>query len=207
MSNVNVKVSREATALIETLMIENPYPSKADWRNLIMKHPEYASQIADFSIMFNSSFHLQMEAYDEPLDQNVFDEVSSQLFDILDNTESSACLAQERLSQIVGPMSWAVAKDIGLRDHVDFLDQIISGETKPPLQIVRKLAQKLSVEFSSLTQAFALNFSHRQLQYYQSDGKPQERQEPLDWEKAVRIADLNKEETDYLLSLEREIKE
>lgn len=205
MNNMNVKVSREATALIEALLLENPRPSNGDWKALVMNNPDYASEIADFSMLFARNTHLQPEAYDEPLDQDLFDELSEHLFDMLGSVESSANVAQVQLAKIVGPRSRTIAQDIGLREHVELLDQIISGETKAPFLLVKRLASNLGLEIASLVQAFALNFSHRPAQAFKSDGKPQLEQEPIDWDAAVRAAELDQEDTDYLLSLERKI--
>jgi len=205
MNNMNVKVSREATALIEALLLENPHPTNGDWKALVMNNPDYASEIADFSMLFARNIHLQSEAYDEPLDQDLFDELSEQLFDMLGSVESSANVAQVRLEKIVGPKSRTIAREIGLREHVELLDQIISGETKAPFVLVKRLAGNLGLEIASLVQAFALNFSHRPAQSFKSDRKPQLEQEPIDWECAVRAAELGHEDTDYLLSLERKL--
>lgn len=71
--------------------------------------------------------------------------------------------------------------------------------------LVKRLAGNLGLEIASLVQAFALNFSHRPAQSFKSDRKPQLEQEPIDWECAVRAAELGHEDTDYLLSLERKL--
>lgn len=205
MNNVNVKVSREATALIEAHLLENPHPTNGDWKNLMMKNPDYALEIADFSMLFSRSIHLQPEAYDEPLDQDLFDDVSEHLFDMLNSVESLADLAKIKLEKIVGPKSRIIAQDIGLRDHVELLDQIISGETYVPFVLVKRLARNLGLEAASLVQAFEINFSHRSLQAFKSDIKPQLVHEPITWRDAVLAAELNREETNYLLNLEREI--
>ncbi|MYN04532.1 hypothetical protein GTP41_20785 [Pseudoduganella sp. DS3] len=205
MDNMNVKVSREATALIEALLLENPHPTNSDWKALVMNNPDYASEIVDFSILFERNVHLQSEAYDEPLDQDLFDELSEHIFDMLGTVESSASEAQAKLSKIVGPKSRVIARDIGLREHVEILDQIISGETKAPFVLVKRLASNLGLEIASLVQAFALNFSRRPAQAFKSDGKPKLEQEPIDWEVAVRAAELDQEDTNYLLGLERKI--
>lgn len=205
MNNVNVKVNRKAMALIEALLLENPHPANGDWKTLLMNNPDYASEIADFSMLFAGRSHLQPEAYDEPLDQDLIDEVGEHLFAMLETVESSANFAQIQLEKIVGPKSRAIAQNIGLRDHVELLDQIISGETKAPFILVKRLARHLETAIASLIQAFALNFAHRSAQAFKSDGKPQMEKEPIDWADAVRAADLDSEETNYLLNLEREI--
>lgn len=204
MTNLNVKLSREATALVESLMLDNPHPTNADWRGLIMNNPNLASEIADYSVWYSRSVHLDMDSYEEPLDSELFDGVSGQLMNALTSHEPVTHSADSVLNEIVGSRARTIANEIGLRSHVDLLDQLISGETKAPYILVKRLALKLGLEVTSLVQMFVFNFSIRSSQEFKSTGKPQLEKEPINWADAVRAAKLDRAETEYLLGLARE---
>jgi hypothetical protein len=197
--------SSAAAALIESLLYERPFPVVADWKSLIQAHPSLAEEIADFAIWFGETNRADNQALDTPVDEVLANATKSSLLSVLYSNTAPVEQAKAALQKCKGPAARAVAREIGLGERVDLLDQVVSGEARAPYALVKRLARKFELHLAAVAEVFAVNFQNRPVQAFKTDGKPEMSQQPVSWKEAVDAAGVKGEEAKRLLQLEREM--
>lgn len=193
--------------LIEDFLIDHRYPETRDWKELIDAHPEYAGAIADAALSHRSSTNLEDVANEWPLNQSVFNNTISMVWNLVHQTPSPVLAdAKRRVAAIQGPTAKKVAIELGIGPYPSLLSGILVGRTLAPKLIVEALAAKLEVPLSTLTELFRRTFFESEVPAFKSpDSQPQLAAHPSTWEQAVNVLDLTPEETARLLKLSDEV--
>jgi hypothetical protein len=195
--------SRNATALIESFLYEHPAPTVADWKLLIKAHPSLAGEIADFAIWIGETDRTEEQVLDAPVDEVLANATKSSLLSALDANTAPVEQAKAALRTCKGPAARTVAREIGLGERVDLLDQVVSGEARAPYVLVKRLARKFELQLAAVAGLFAVNFQNRPLPAFKADGKPQLGEQPISWHQAVAASGAMGDEARRLLQLEQ----
>jgi hypothetical protein len=197
--------SRGATALIEFFLYAHPAPTTADWKALITANPSMAEDIADFAVWIGETNRNEVSAPDMPMDEELANATKSSLLSALGANTAPVEQAMAALKQCKGPVARTLAREIGLGERVDLLDQVVSGEARAPYALMKRLARKFELHLAAVAEVFAVNFQNRPVQAFKTDGKPQLSQEPVSWKQAVEASGAQGDEARRLLQLEREM--
>lgn len=194
----------EALALIEAFLVATPQPTSEQWREFTLAHPEHAIQIADTSLMLYAD---DGDAINPEIDFDIelFNATRSAMLNVMHSNTSSFDGAKTALKQCKGPAARNFARQIGLGEHVDLFNQMVSGEVYAPYVLLKRLAKSLQIGLTSMAEIFALNFQNQQAQAFKADGKPVLHRQPVSWEQAVKAAGISGEEASRLLLLEKEM--
>ncbi|KRB79052.1 hypothetical protein [Noviherbaspirillum sp. Root189] len=201
MSEQTNLTEKEASLVIEAFLAAHPHPSAQQWKELTLIHPQYAAQIAEISLMFDEG-----ESDDEIVfDAELFNATRSLMLNAVHANTGPVAEARTALKQCRGPAARKFARQIGLGEHVDLFNQVISGEVSAPYVLIKRLAEKLQVQLAALANVFQLNFQLQPKQSFSSDGKPGVDSQPVSWEEAIRAAGISGEEATRLLHLDKEV--
>ena len=195
--------SYEASALIEAFLAANPQPTSDQWKALTLANPKHAAQIADAALLHA----IENEDTGEPLptEDDVFNQTRSAMLDAIESNTAPIETAKVALKQCRGPAARTFARAIGLNEHVDLFNQMVSGETFVPYVLLKRLASKLNVRVAAMAEVFSLNFQSQPAQSFKADGKPGVARKPQRWEDAVKAAGITGEEAAQLLALQKEL--
>lgn len=201
MSNRTDTAGKKAAAVIEAFLATHPRPSPEQWRELTLMHPQYATQIAETSLLLAEGDSEEVV----PFDLELFNATRSAMLTEVAKNANTVSEAKAALKQCRGPAARKFASQIGLGDRDELLNQIVSGEVSAPYVLVKRLAAKLHVQFVALAEVFLLNSQAHPAQSFKADGKPQVNLQPASWEEAIRAAGITGDEAARLLQLENEI--
>ena len=200
--NNKCSASHEASSLIEEFLAANSQPTSEQWKALAMANPKYAVQIADAALFLSP---LETEDHTEtPFDTELFNATRSAMLSAVEASTAPVEAAKAALRQCRGPAARSYARQIGLGEHVDLFNQMVSGEALAPYVVMKRLAAELHVRLAAMKEVFSLNFHNRQVQSFKADGKPNMSSAPTSWENAVRAAGITGAEASRLLDLEQE---
>ncbi len=205
MINYERKATNTVTPLIESFLKSNPQPTNADWKQLIDANPEQATDIAEVAMLFGDVRSLDESAYDEPIDENLFNETKSYVLNLVSTNKAPVIEARSAVDNVKGPKARAVARDIGLGERVSLYNQVVSGEIKAPYVLLKRLARLFRVQLASLAEVFSANFANRPVPVFKSDNKPELLTEPMSWRQAITAAGITGEEAERLIALEKEL--
>ncbi|MFT3848528.1 MAG: hypothetical protein QM739_07545 [Propionivibrio sp.] len=205
MINHDRKVTNTVTPLIDSFLKSNPQPTNADWKRLIDANPEQATDIAEVAVLFGDVRSLDESAYDETIDENLFNETKSYVLNLVSANKAPVIEARNAVDNVKGPKARAVARDIGLGERVSLYNQVVSGEIKAPYVLLKRLARLFRVQLASLAEVFSANFANRPVPVFKSDNKPELLTEPMSWRQAITAAGITGEEAERLIALEKEL--
>lgn len=194
-----------AAIIIESFLCANPNPTSSKWKTLILANPEFAEEISDFALWHGKTRHIDESAFDEPVDEQLFNATKSELLSALYINTAPVEKARVELLKFKGPAARNIAREIGLGERVDLFNQMICGEVRAPYALLKRLSSKMGVQLAALAEVFSLNFMNRPAQAFKADGKPQHDVEPISWKQAIEAADIKEEEAERLLHLEKEM--
>jgi len=204
-TGMNDKLSAryEAFTLIEEFLAANPQPTPEQWKALTLANPQHAVQLADAALMLSIDAEDAGEAL--PFEIELFNATRSAMLNAVEANTVPVEAAKAALKQCRGPAARKFAREIGLGDHVDLFNQMVSGETFAPYVLVKRLAAQLHVRLAAMAEVFSLNFQNQPAQFFKADGKPSTIRKPQSWEEAVKAAGITGEEASRLLHLEKEL--
>ena len=205
MNDIKRPASAVVTTLIESFLYTHPQPTKANWKELIVANPAFAEDIADFAMWYGKTEHIDESAFDEALDEELFNATKSNLLSTVYTNTAPLEKAKVAFQKCKGPMARNIARKIGLGERVDLFDQVVSGEAHAPYVILKRLARTFSLQLAAVAELFALNFQNRQMQAFKSEDKPKVDLEPISWREAVVATGVKGEEAQRLLHLEKEM--
>jgi hypothetical protein len=191
-------------ALLEEFLKKFPNPTSADWKDLIDRHQEVETELAEASIAFRRA---RVEAFESDIEREAQDiyegTISFALNKVFQEPGPVLNQAQTKVSAILGSKAKEVAQEIGLGPYGPLLTGVLSGRTLAPSRVLRALSAKLDLSIAALTEHFRRTFTARQLASYKAiDGKPQVKINPSSWEDAVTSLKLSSEETARLLEFD-----
>ena len=195
----------DISTLVESFLYAHPNPTTSHWKELIAANPALAEEVADLALWHGRANRLDDSAYEEALDVDLANSTKSELLSSMHKNTAPVEKAMRALQKCKGPMARNVAREVGLGERVDLLDQAISGEARAPYVIVKRLARKFELQLAAVAEVFATNFQNRTVPAFKSDNKPQVGQEPISWKQAVDAAGIKGEEAQHLLHLEKEM--
>ncbi|SPA36215.1 hypothetical protein CBM2606_A10119 [Cupriavidus taiwanensis] len=195
--------SYEASTLLEAFLTANPQPAPEQWKALTLANPKLAAQIADAELML--SIDAEDAGAELPFEAELFNATRSAMLNAVETNTAPIEAARVALKQCRGPAARKYARQIGLGEHVDLFNQMVSGETSAPYVLLKRLAAQLQVRLAAMAEVFSLNFQNQPAQSFKADGKPSKSRKPVSWEEAVKAAGINGQEAARLLHLEREL--
>ena len=193
--------SNNAASVIEGFLAENPHPTMAQWKQLTLAYPAYASQIAEVSLLVSTP----VQRVDDEVDSELFNATKSGMLSAVHANTSPIDEVRSALKQCKGPSARNFARQIGLGERVDLFNQVVSGEVVAPYVLLKRLAMQLEVRLTAMAEVFSTNFNNQQMQSFKADGKPIMDVHPASWEQAVRAAGVTGDEAVRLLHLEKEM--
>lgn len=193
--------SNNAASVIEGFLAENPHPTMAQWKQLTLAYPAYASQIAEVSLLVSTP----VQRVDDEVDSELFNATKSGMLSAVHANTSPIDEVRSALKQCKGPSARNFARQIGLGERVDLFNQVVSGEVVAPYVLLKRLAKQLEVRLTAMAEVFSTNFNNQQMQSFKADGKPIMDVHPASWEQAVRAAGVTGDEAVRLLHLEKEM--
>lgn len=194
--------SSNASSLIEEFLAANPQPTMAQWKQLTLANPAYATQIAEVTLLMSTNMGLVDE---DVVDTELFNATKSGMLSAVHANTTPIDEVRSALKQCKGPAARNFARQIGLGERVDLFNQVVSGEVIAPYVLLKRLAKKLKVRLTAMAEVFSLNFNNQQMQSFKADGKPIMDIQPASWEQAVRAAGVTGDEAKRLLQLEKEM--
>jgi hypothetical protein len=201
--NEKRSASYEASTLIEAFLAANPQPTPEQWKALTLANPAHAVQIADASLAHSVANIGAVKPL--PFEAELFNATRSAMLSAVEMNTAPVEAVKVALRQCRGPAARKYATAIGLGDHVDLFNQMVSGETFAPHVLLKRLAAQLHVRFAAMAEVFALNFQNQPTQSFKADGKPGVARTPQRWEDAVKAAGISGDEAARLLQLEQEL--
>ncbi|WP_413707134.1 hypothetical protein [Ralstonia sp. Ralssp110] len=195
--------SYEASTLLEAFLAANPHPTPKQWKALTLAHPEHATQIANAALM--QSIDTEDAGLELPFETELFNATRSAMLDAVERNTAPIEAVKIALKRCKGPAARTYARQIGLGEHVDLFNQVVSGETSAPYVLLKRLAAQLHVRIASMAEVFSLNFQNQPAQSFKADGKPSKSRKPVSWEDAVKAAGISGHEAARLLHLEKEL--
>ena len=198
--------SVDVQGVIDEFLLNTPEPDTADWKMLIDKHPEFASDIAQAAMEGRGSMAVDEDEGLSPADRGVYNRTISKVLNLV-HSGASAELDQARakVQAIKGPAARVVAKELGLGVHVSLLNRVMSGRTRAPRKVLKGLAARLDISLPVLSHVFASAFAASEVPAYKStDSKPQVTAQPQSWSDAVAEFGLSQDEANVLLKLDEE---
>lgn len=195
--------SYEASTLLEAFLAANPHPTPEQWKTLTLSHPKHAAQFAEAALML--SIDSEDSGEELPFEAELFNATRSAMLDAVESNTAPIEAAKVALKQCRGPAARKYALQIGLGEHVDLFNQVISGETSAPYVLLKRLAMQLQVRVAAMAEVFSLNFENQPGQSFKADGKPSRSRKPVSWEDAVKAAGITGHEAERLLHLEKEL--
>lgn len=195
--------SYEASTLLEAFLTANPQPTPEQWKTLTLSNPKLAVQIAEAALMLSIDSE---DAGDElPFETELFNATRSAMLNAVETNTAPVEAARVALKQCRGPAARKYARQIGLGEHVDLFNQMVSGEMSAPYVLLKRLAAQLHVRLAAMAEVFSLNFQNQPEQSFKADGKPSKSRKPVSWEEAVKAAGITGQEAARLLHLEKEL--
>ncbi len=192
-------IKDEAATLIDNFLINISNPISSDWKKLIESHPEFASEIADFAIIYGT-INIESEDPDLSFDKEAYDSTISKVLNLARHHPSSDVI--EKIKSIQGPSIKNVCNVIGIGRHFSLLNGILVGRIVAPSQIIFRLAEFLRVSVALLDKVLQLKYIGIRVPAFKStNGKPEHNMKPISWEDAVQELDLEESETERLLEL------
>ncbi len=194
--------SNNASSVIEEFLVANPHPTMAQWKQLTLVNPEFASQIAEASLLMSSPIEFVDE---DVIDTELFNATKSGMLSSVHANTGPIDEVRSALKKCKGPAARTFARQIGLGERVDLFNQLVSGEVTAPYVLLKRLAKQLDVRLTAMAEVFSSNFNNQQIQSFKADGKPIMDLIPVSWEQAVRSAGVTGDEAKRLLHLEKEM--
>ena len=186
--------------------MNTPRPNREDWKTLIDQNKTHAAAIADAALLYAGAQHVDDEADDSALTEEVFNAtVSATLNQVFQEPGPLLAATEKKVAEIKGPKAKVVAEEIGLGSHGPLLSGVLVGRTLAPSKVLNALAQKLEVSAFALAELFRRSFALNDVPAYKAtEGKPQVSTNPTTWEEAVKSLRLSPEETRRLLAFDDE---
>ena len=195
--------SHEASILLEAFLAANPQPSSEQWKSLTFANPNFSVQIADAALML--SIDSEDAGEELPFETELLNVTRSAMLNAVETNTAPAAAAKIALKKCRGPAARKYAREIGLGEHVDLFNQIVSGEAVAPYVLLKRLATQLQVRLVAMVEVFSLNFQSQPEQSFKADGKPIKSRKPVSWGDAVKAAGITGNEATRLLHLEKEL--
>ncbi|ABD68938.1 hypothetical protein Rfer_1203 [Rhodoferax ferrireducens T118] len=198
MTDIN---KNEAERLIAQFLSEHEHPTTKDWKALVNKYPQHASNIADAAIV-----RMAGDAADASDEDYVFDAelasrtVSKALSRFHQVPSHSLESAQQKVNSLKGAARKGAAQKIGIGPYATLLNGVLSGRTKAPGKLLDALSAFFEEPATALAEVFRRNFATTPVPAFKAGhGKPKLATQPNTWEESVREQDLSAEETARLL--------